>query len=159
MEKALKYFESQMKDYSMKLAYFTDIEAVYSRYYSNETFIKLKEVLLTTQNGIIFPRNYFMFHLADKVIGPLIPSGILQHSHDYHFFYTEMKDKPEELGPQVFRVTDLSFGFVLWLLACGVCSIVFIVEWLIPRVKRLIRTAIGLVLFLRLLRQRLNVVY
>jgi hypothetical protein len=100
-----------------------------------------------------------MLHLTDKVIGPLIPSGILQQLQDYHRFFTEMKEKSEEQGPQVLRVTDLSFGFVLWLLASGVCSIVFIVEWLIPRVKRLIRTAIGLVLFLRLLRQRLNVVY
>jgi hypothetical protein len=159
MEDAIGLFVSQMKNGSARLACFGDMDFVNSRFHSNETFIILEEYLLRTQMGLIFVKNHFMFHLTDKVVGELIPSGILQHSHDYHWFFTDMKDKPEELGPQVLRVTDLSFGFVLWLIACGISTAVFVVEWLIPRVKRIIRTAVGLVLFLRLLRQRLNVVY
>jgi hypothetical protein len=159
MEYPIELFESQMKNGSARLACIGDMDFVNSRLDSNETFIILEEYLLRAQMGFGFEKNHFMLHLTDKIVGELIPSGILQHSYDYHWFFTDMKDKPEELGPQVLRVTDLSFGFVLWLIACSISTAVFVVEWLIPRVKRIIRTAVGLVLFLQLLRQRLNVVY
>jgi hypothetical protein len=159
MEFPVKYFLARMKNSSAKLALFRDVDLTDTIYNDNEALIKLEEVLMTTQNGFIYHRNHFMLHLTDKVIGPLIPSGILQQLQVYHKYFIKLKNTPEEHGPQVLRVTDLSFGFVLWLFACGTSTTVFIVEWLIPRVKRLIRTTIGLVLFLRLLRQRLNVVY
>jgi hypothetical protein len=130
-----------------------------SRLESNVTFIILDEVILTAQMGICFTRNNFMFQLADRVVGQLLPSGILQNFKEYHWFFTEMKDKPKEHGPQVLRVTDLSFGFVLWLVACSISTAVFVVEWLIPRVKHLIRTSIGLFLFIKLLTQRLTKIY
>jgi hypothetical protein len=134
-----------MRNSSAKLAHFTDLDITESRYYSNETFIKLQEVLLTTQNGFLFLRNHFMFHLTDRVTRDLIPTGILQRSRDYHFWFREGKDRSEEEGPQVLRVTDLSFGFVLWLVACSVSTAVFIFECILPKVVLAIRTAVGLV--------------
>jgi hypothetical protein len=152
-------FIAQTKNSSAKIAIFSDSDCIASKFCFNETFILLEQVLLTSQEGFLFGQNHFIFQLTDKIVGELLPSGILQHSRDYHWFFAESKETPEELGPQVLRVTDLSFGFVLWLAACGISTAVFVVEWLIPRVKQFIRTSIGLIIFLKLLRQHLNIVY
>jgi hypothetical protein len=122
--------------------------------------IELDDTLLIAQQGFFFYQNNFMFHLVDNVVEALISAGIIQKLKEYHFWFTEGKEKPDEdEGPQVLRVCDLSFGFVIWLIACGISTFAFVIEWLIPRVTHWTRTTVGLVLFLNLLRSRLRQLY
>jgi hypothetical protein len=133
---------------------------VRSKKISNQSLIELDETLLTTQVGYFFYRNNYMFHLTNRAVGALIPAGIMQNLNEYHFWFTEGKPEAEEdEGPSVLSVTDLSFGFVIWLAACGISTFIFAIEWSKPRIKRLIRTTIGLVLFLTLLNRRLRQIY
>jgi hypothetical protein len=145
-----------MKNVSAKLVCVADLDFTNSRYWSNETFLVLQEILLRAQEGFIFHRNHFIFHLTDNIVGELLPSGILQHSKEYHWFFTDLKDSYEERGPKVLRITDLSFGFVLWLAACCVSSIAFVTECVIPKIKHLFNSMFGLVLFLMVLRWKLS---
>jgi hypothetical protein len=60
--------------------------------------------------------------------------------------------------PKVFDIGDLEFGFVVWLVACLISTIVFILEilirYLIIKLRRGARNYIGLYLFWKLLRGR-----
>lgn len=76
-----------------------------------------------------FPKN-FIFRLMDDTMTRLITAGIPQ----YHFNYLmdfDLKPLPEQLSePSIFSLYDLEFGFVTWLIACGVSIGAFMAELL-----------------------------
>ena len=72
----------------------------------------------------------FIFRLMDATISRIVEAGIPQ----YHFSYLmdfELKpllDDPKE--PSIFSISDLEFGFVTWLIACGISIGAFLGELL-----------------------------
>jgi hypothetical protein len=62
-----------------------------------------------------------------------IPAGIPQYWAEYHDWYKYIRNHTyyeEESGPKVFALENLSFGFNVWLVACGLSLIGFLLEFL-----------------------------
>lgn len=88
----------------------------------------LKEVISLNGFGVCVSRKNFFMTLNHKVMNSLISGGIPQYLID---FYTKFDLRPiliPEKDPKVFDVDDLMFGFIIWLVACGVSITVFIIE-------------------------------
>lgn len=98
--------------------------------------IWLREKLFSGHTAFYFPKNHFLFEALEEVLQLSIPFGIPQHNH-------EKFDKPFEIEisatnnePKILTIEDLSFGYVLWLIACAVSISGFLIEillWLISK--------------------------
>lgn len=88
--------------------------------------------------------------IFDGILKRLIPSGVLNHLIDYHtwILYRKGNYKAVETEPRVLTIDDLSCGFVLWLIACGISMIAYLFELARFKFRKKIRILIGLVLFL-----------
>ncbi|KAG5668377.1 hypothetical protein PVAND_016317 [Polypedilum vanderplanki] len=96
----------------------------------------LKQEVNTLMAGFAFyPNNYFMY-LIDRVILRLTDAGILQHFFGYHEEILNKFVYPEEPGPKILSLYDLSHGFIVWLVTCGVAVIVFFGEILVFLVNK-----------------------
>lgn len=79
-------------------------------------------------------RNSILYPIFEDVMRKLIPSGIPQYLPDFHSFLLHGKFvNLDENEPKVLSYDDLSFGFVLWLFACGVSIIGFFIEFLVGK--------------------------
>jgi hypothetical protein len=81
---------------------------------------------------VTFP-NHFMFQVINEVMEKIIPAGIPQYWYSLQkwerYIKTRVKIRSlEEL--KSLSLDDDGFGFVIWLVACGVSSAVFLVEML-----------------------------
>jgi hypothetical protein len=87
----------------------------------------LKENYVTVPIGFRFGNKFSPFlKTGNEVIGWLLNGGILQHWQKYE----DVKViEDEEEGPKILLLSDLSFGFVLWLSACGISFITFLLEF------------------------------
>jgi hypothetical protein len=99
--------------------------------------------------------------LVDSVVNEFVPTGILIKEYDDGWEqYLTHSDGHFQEPPLIFSLGNLDAGFVVWLGACCVCTIVFIFEMISTTLKRwsrkLIRCVTGCVLFLMLLRQRMR---
>jgi len=103
------------------------------------------------------PRNSFIYDVLNEVLEKLVPAGIPQH---LDMFHTEMLFKAYkpfvDKSPKVLKITDLSFGFVLWLCACGFSASSFLCEMLILKFRKRLRSCIGLWMLWTLLKWRLR---
>jgi hypothetical protein len=100
--------------------------------------ILLDEPFATLPMTINTFANNFMFHVINEVVTQIIPFGIPLHWNHFHIWnrYTTRTNARmlEEL--ESFKLCDWSFGFIIWCIACGISTIVFIMEMLMwPRVK------------------------
>lgn len=112
--------------------------------------LEMDESLMTLNLGFGFNANNFMYSLTQDVMDKLLPMGIIQHWMDADFLEI-YKGFSNVKQPKVLNVEDLSFGFVLWLLACGLSCGCFLVEVLYERLKEVVRMAVGLVLMFKVL--------
>lgn len=109
----------------------------------------LKERLYAVASAITFYRNNFMLRLTDEVMQGLITGGIPQN------FYKRTLSPiiPEKQNqPTVLKIEDLKFGFIIWLISCGISILFFSFELLwIFYLKLLIeiKNLIGLILVLK----------
>jgi hypothetical protein len=78
--------------------------------------------------GIGVSRNNFIYSLLEKALTPLVEAGIPQYFLDFmlKFYMKVIEEDPSE--PKVFSVDDLSFGFIVWVLTCGISIAAFILE-------------------------------
>lgn len=121
---------------------------------SNEIF---KEILFTYQTAFGSYIFEFVRYTLEDTLQHIIPAGIPQHSIEYHRWALYGRWEQEiDGGPKVLAMNDLSFGLVLWLGACGVSFLGFCMELLHFKLRKPLRTFIGLVCFLLLINQRLN---
>lgn len=111
-----------------------------------KTFLKAKlEVMknekyqtFLTNTGTMYMNH--MNHFVNEVFAKLIESGIPQHFNQRVF---NLFPHPQELiEPKVFTVDDLWFGFLIWLIACGVSTAAFIMEiiisWIVGSVLKIV---------------------
>lgn len=100
--------------------------------------LKLKQFLMTSLMGLTTFRNNFLFHTVNDVMELILPAGIPQYWYDFHIWSCYKRvtiDMPSD-EPKVLSFYDLQVGFILWLGACGVSFIVWLIEMLLwPQVK------------------------
>ncbi|CAG9808659.1 unnamed protein product [Chironomus riparius] len=89
----------------------------------------LKQSLFTHQYGISTFRNHFLFELTDEIVQRFIPMGIIQHSYEFHT-WVNFRNIVEDVEStqKVLDVDDLAYGFYIWLGACGISIIGFLLE-------------------------------
>jgi hypothetical protein len=101
-------------------------------------------------------RNSFLYKKLNQILEKLIPMGIPQYLVKYHeanMFGTFIASGLN--GPTVLTVEDLTYGFVLWLGACGVSTVAFLMENLWFRVTRVLWNFVNLWIILTFLRRKL----
>lgn len=153
-------FELRINDSSAKMAFFMheDLKAEIA-HQMGVTGIKLKENLMTNSVCFVIGSNNFIFELAETVIERFIQAGIVKYLFEFQGSLKEAVDDE----PEVFSLNDLSFGFFIWLVACSVTLIVFACEvaifWARIAGKKLVQNIIGLIYFVRLLKQRLQTAF
>lgn len=96
----------------------------------------LGEMLYSSLGGVVFPQYNFLYELADETIQLLLSNGILKHS--LHMTHYEVEVKMYQISlkhkfinnekSRVLKIDDLSYGFILWMFAIIISSIVFLTE-------------------------------
>lgn len=120
----------------------------------------LKEKLYTLQAGLQMPKNHFMTETIEEIFPRLISGGIIQYLKEYSLWVTKFKRhslKKFKKTPKQFKFSDLSYGFAIWLSACGVCCLAFSFELMMrgrslnlrEKIVEKLKDLIGLVLFVR----------
>ena len=123
----------------------TNVPKILSQRFLNEPF------------GVCTRRHNFAFNLVECTMTYLIQGGIPQYLLNYllDFDLRPLVDPPSE--PSVFSLSDLEFGFIVWLIACLISIIAFATEILfyLLRVKLcpMLKDIIGLIVFLIQLRR------
>ena len=94
-------------------------------------------------------RNSILYDSLNEVIEKLNPSGIIQYLINYDSWVTYNKfDTATVKVPRILTFNDLSFGFVLWLIACGISIVGFAVEMTEYKIRIMIENIIGIGIFL-----------
>lgn len=110
----------------------------------------LSEQVTSRVTGIGLPSVDLFSDIVDGFLKRLVPMGILNHLIDYHtwILYRNGIYKAVDEDPKVLTMDDLSFGFILWLIACVISTIGYLLEIARFKMRKKVRTLIGLVLFL-----------
>lgn len=98
--------------------------------------IMKKQKFVTSFHYIGTINTNFMTQLTLDVFTRVIETGIFQ------FFEKSFQDsfppyKNEIKEPKVFSIDDLKFGFIIWIFACGLSTLIFIIEILLVWIKKL----------------------
>jgi hypothetical protein len=106
-------------------------------------------------------KNHFMLGHLNHVISRFNSAGIAGYLADFGAWYLSRKLADEVKDPRrILSLTDLEFGFVLFLAAAGVSILVFFGELLWQQVwlklSRKLKILIGVFEFLRVLRERMR---
>lgn len=128
-------------DYKAMRACFKDIPKVIDQYIALDPW------------GVCTYFDNFALQLIDNTMPLLIQAGIPQHFYSYLLEF-ELHALPlSPKAPRVFKFSDLEFGFVVWLIACGISTLAFSCEilWKVVKVKgkKVIGNAVGLFFLMR----------
>ncbi|KAG5679491.1 hypothetical protein PVAND_009055 [Polypedilum vanderplanki] len=117
----------------------------------------MKNERITKQDSITMIYYTFISQPINDIINDLIPSGILQHENDYDLWYRIRPVDVEVKDPRrILSMTDLEFGFVIFLGFLSLSIVAFICEILSLSVRRQLRKLLGLYEFIRIVRERLK---
>jgi hypothetical protein len=115
----------------------------------------IKQRLLNKIYGVGLFKNNFMIQSTEPVMEILIQAGIPQYFLDYVFeFY--FFDREELRGPKVFSIDDLRFGFVIWLVTCGIALAAFAGELIVNGIKKG-SNRLAELMYIKLIVMRLNI--
>lgn len=101
--------------------------------------------------------NSFLYPILNEVVDKLLTTGIAQHLYKNYVKTILFEEEKKQL--KVLTLSDLSFGFTLWGVACGISALAFLIEFSWVRFKKIARQIIGLIFFVTLLKMRLKIVY
>lgn len=112
--------------------------------------IKKEKVFVMIKNGMLVE------HLT-YIINKFLPTGILKFLDDLAKWYLHRKLELEPDDPRrVLSMTDLEFGFVIFVGFLSVAVVVFIWEIFSLGVRRKFRKLFGLFEFLKVLKERMK---
>lgn len=120
----------------------------------------LKQIIGVQSYGIRVYKNNFIYHHIEDNMKWLIQGGFPQRH--LQFIKDTILWLPKDDGkiPQVFSIDDLQFGFIIWVISCGVSLSAFLLEVLYSqfkmRLKYFIETLLGLIFVIHLIRNRLR---
>lgn len=115
---------------SKKIAFFVPHTAASEYDFECKAFgHRLDQILYSTHIGFAVHKNNFIFKLLQNVTQQLIPAGIPQYLAKF-FEWSIFKSHTEIIvkSPSVLTLSDLKFGFILWMYSCGVTILVFAYE-------------------------------
>jgi hypothetical protein len=126
----------------------------------NKTFKATLPIMGNERNyrmmAYVFKNNHMLLLSLNKLLSQMFTSGIAKHLDNYDkWFLFRPFDYEDPDERRILSLTDLEYGFVLWLAACLVSFLCFICE-LSLKVKRELKILIELIDFLRVLRARMN---
>lgn len=84
--------------------------------------------ILTYFYGVGVMRNNFIFNVTQEAMTRMIPNGIPQYMLKYIEEVEFKPIPPDVVEPETFDVKDLEFGFVIFLVCCGVSTLAFLGE-------------------------------
>lgn len=96
--------------------------------------LALEEIPYSALAGITADPNHFMLNNFAQTSNRLLQAGIIQNWYEnftteyIRVLKIESKGVRRDKEPQVLTLEGLSFGFVLYLGACGISFVVFIIE-------------------------------
>lgn len=156
---ALEIFKGMSKPSPKASIVLGDNDYMALKVFDRNTPKVIKQTIIFEPLGVCVPRSNFAFKLIDDTMRNLNQFGIASYYVNYlKFLLRPQPELPSE--PRVFSLSDLEFGFVSWLIACGVCILVFIGEVLKYRLRILFQKYVGLYYFMKILRkQRLRCNY
>lgn len=144
----------KMHDSTVKSAIMmTDIEYNVLRSHSEYPPMVMEEKIPFASMAVCTRSFNFANQLVVEVMMKLMPTGIPQYLYKYlmEFEFRPLVAPPVE--PIVFSLTDLEFGFIVWLIAVGVCITAFFLEllWysLYRKLVKIVKDWIGLYLLLK----------
>ncbi|KAG5666175.1 hypothetical protein PVAND_017684 [Polypedilum vanderplanki] len=90
----------------------------------------LKETFVTMPMMMTTLLNHYMFDVIDDAIYWLVQAGIPQYWYNYHEWYRFFRHYKVKNYKELESIilNDLSFGFTIWLVACGILILVFLIE-------------------------------
>ncbi|KAG5679487.1 hypothetical protein PVAND_009052 [Polypedilum vanderplanki] len=133
-----------------------EIHQIFNSLY-NKSLPTMKNERITYPYTFLMYKRNIMTHPIIDIINELIPSGILQHETDYGMWYMHRPVDVEVKDPRrILSMSDLEFGFVIFLGAISLSIVVFICELHVLYLKRQLRKFLGLFVFIRVIRERLK---
>lgn len=92
--------------------------------------IFLEESLYSSLSSYYFYRHNFLFQLADNTLQALLANGVMMHAYESYMYRLRLeKNTFKSVMPvKYFSLSDLSYGFNLWMLALVISFVVFMVE-------------------------------
>jgi hypothetical protein len=117
---------------------------------------RMKNERLEVKYAFSMPKNNMLIHHIDDILNRFIETGIDKYNMNYGF-WLDYKPFVDEIvdSRRILALSDLEYGFVLWLGCCFASFLVFIYEINSLRLRRKLKIVIGLVDVLRLLRARM----
>ncbi|KAG5674057.1 hypothetical protein PVAND_004046 [Polypedilum vanderplanki] len=141
-----------------KYAFFLNInEHAFWNSTTNISLPIMENEMLEKLVGTQIPKNNILLHPLIEVINCLVPSGIIEHLVDFSLWhaYRALKVEPED-SRRVLSMSDLEFGFVIFLGALSLPIFFFICEIHALYVRKQLRNLLGLYEFVRVIRERLK---
>lgn len=90
------------------------------------TWLRLSDNFRTSTSGFGFYGGNFFFPIVDKTVQQLTDTGIVNNLVKT-VLMTKIKMEKVK-NAKVLLVNDLSFGFVIWLMSCGISVVIFACE-------------------------------
>jgi hypothetical protein len=152
-------YKEALEGNTPKLAFFID---EFDHKMMNTTFKNslaiMKGEMLTKMLFLLINRRNILVRQIDQVTRELAPTGIPQYLNDLGSSDLFPQFDEEEIdNRRILSLSDLEYGFVIWLALFPIPIIAFICELYSLKLKRLRRKLAGLIEFLLLLRARMGV--
>lgn len=97
----------------------------------------IDEKIEFTPFAVNVPKDSFGSALVIETMKYLVGGGVPQQLFHLFFDFELMPMLDDEPEPRVFSLNDLGFGFVVWLIACGISVLAFVCEILYIYLKNL----------------------
>jgi hypothetical protein len=105
---------------------------------------------------ITTPSNFMLILQLNHLLGLLDTTGIVKHHHTFGEWYLWRPTDDEIVDSRrILSLSDLGYGFILFLSACLVSFVCFVCELLVFGLKKL-EDLLGVIQFLRVLRSRMH---
>jgi hypothetical protein len=104
-------------------------------------FLIFKQKLMSAPIVMSVNSQNVLFEIVDETVQWLITSGIIEWAKkvDWRKMIENSEQDEEELRPKVLDFDSLSHGFVIWLIPCGISSLIFLIERIISPLRRWLR--------------------
>jgi hypothetical protein len=148
------HFCDQIKNSSAKIVFYLSYDMFHESTIScRKSGIKFQEKVLKFPTSFALYPHADIYEIFDETFQLLISSGIaLYHSEKIR---SNFKFKDEAKEPKVLSCDDLSFGFIVWLVACGISIIAFAMEISFELMLKTLKKFVGFYLIPVWLRLRL----
>ncbi|KAG5671309.1 hypothetical protein PVAND_001514 [Polypedilum vanderplanki] len=118
---------------------------------------KMENESIRKEKGYAMKKNSMLTEHLTKIIDRLIPTGVIKHLDDFAKWYLYRHLEMEIEDPRrILSMSDLQFGFVIFLGFMSLPIVVFICELHVLYVRRQLRKLLGLYEFVRVIRERLK---